>query len=277
MIVIQQSFVLAPGAVPLNTPIFGWNSLVTAANVSASSVDAAFPASNLANPSTALRWQAALIGSPLAIPPSDIFITAAINSIEPVDYAAIAVHNLGSGGNIVSVEGDTGGSPTWNELVGEQILPNDEPVIFRFSPQSLSSLRLRIQPGSELPFIAVLYVGKLLVMERGTHGDHVPINLGRTSKTMNAKSESGHFLGRIVLNESRATSIPFQRVTDTFYRNEMDEFIVASKEDPFFFAWKPQEFPQDVGYCCMTNDPQPSKHFETGTVSISLSMNGVAV
>lgn len=179
-----------------------------------------------------------------------------------------------------AVWGQTGG-PDWFELVQETILPNDNPVIARFTPTSLIGIRLRMQPplvASALrKTIAVVYIGKLLVAERGTHTDHIPINFGRGSRIMNGKSETGQFLGRVVLSESQAGSFALQRLRAVWYRTLMDPFIVESKTEPFFFAWKPQEFPNDVGYCWMTNDPQPSVHFDTGTMAIDLQMGAVSV
>jgi hypothetical protein len=277
MIVLSEALALSPGAVPLNTPIFGWESIATAGTITATSEDASFPASNLSNPSTALRWKAAEEGSPLGPPAADQYLTVAIDQVDPVDYLAVAVHNLGTSQNVLSVEGSDGGSPEWFELVEESIQATDDPIIFRFTPQSLSGIRLRIQPGSLPPMVAVLYVGKLLVMERGTHTDHSPINLARTTRVMNGKSETGNFLGRVVLSESRATQFTANRIREVFYRNTLDEFIRSARETPFFFAWKPQELPADVGYCWMTNDPKPARHFDTKTYSMTLDMGGVAI
>ena len=277
MIVISHSLALSPGDVPLNTPIFGWESIATATTITATSEDASFPATNLASVSTALRWKAEGEGSPAGPPAADQYITVTIDQVDEIDFLAIAVHNLGSGLNALSVEGSVGGSPEWFDLVEESIQPNDDPIIFRFAPQSLTGIRLRIQPGSLVPMVAVLYVGKLLVLERGTHSDHAPINLARSTRVMNGRSETGNFLGRVVLSESRATSFAVQRIRETFYRNTMDEFVRASREAPFFFAWKPQELPRDVGYCFLTGDPKPTRHFDTKTYAVSFDMSGIAV
>lgn len=275
MIVISNNIVLGAGE-SLATPIFGWRNLVTATNVSATTEHPDHPAANLANPSTALRW----LASP-GSPAGDEYLTVAINSVDPVDYLAIARHNLGSASCVVSVEGasEMTGSPEepdWQELVQEVMLPDDGPALFRFTPQALTHIRLKIQPGSDVPTVAVLYVGKLLVAERGIASDHTPINFGRVEDRVNAVSENGQFLGRIILSESRQASLSFRHLTPGWYRQHMDPFIKASGEKPFFVAWKPQEFPRDVGYCWMTNQPQPIVSFDTGRIAIDLEMRGVA-
>jgi hypothetical protein len=480
VIVISNALALAPGGNLLGTPIFGWRTIAIPSSISATTVAEGFPASNLANPSTALRWKAAEPGSP----PADEFLTVAISQIDPIDYLAIAVHNLGSGQNPLSVEGNPGvdaftksllplftdlidltgkvwtpagnaavsggalvldgagdyattpdhadlnlgssdwaiecqakceapggttrriagqsdnagtatsisfgierdttnvirafvcqgsnfftcvgttqftsllntdwfhvrfvragnllklfvrgiqegssaaftgavnnsanalsvgrlgevagsewqgrirnfrisvGTPRsagnfappppdvplpWLELVQETLHANDDPIIFRFEPQSLTGIRLRIQPGILTPSIAVLYVGKLLVAERGTHVDHVPINLVRTTRVMSGKSETGNFVGRVVLSEARGTTFVLHRLAEAWTREQLEPFLKAAREIPFFFAWRPQAHSKDVGYCWLTEDPQPSRHFDTGTYAITLQMSGVAV
>src|SRR5262249_36635016 len=105
MIVISSSLALSPSAAnPLNTPVFGWRSIVTAGNISATSEAAGFPATNVANPSTNLRW----VADP-GSPAGDQYLTIAVGDVDPVDYLAVAVHNFGTGNIPVSVEGSIGG------------------------------------------------------------------------------------------------------------------------------------------------------------------------
>jgi hypothetical protein len=277
MIVLSQSIVLAPLVNPLGTPIFGLNNLVTIGNIAATSEAAGFPVGNLANPETYLRWRSAP-GSP----PVDQYVTVTFTALAEVDYVAVAVHNFGSGQVPVSVEAATAlvGSPpapNWAEVVQDTIPANDDPIIFRFTPGTKVAVRLRMQPGQAAPFAAVLYVGKLLVAERGTHAAHVPINFGRTTRVTNGRSENGQHLGRIVLSEARQTTFALNRLRSDWYRQIFDPFLSAVQETPFFFAWRPQAFPNDVGYCTVRNDPVPSVDFDTGTIALELQLSGVAV
>jgi hypothetical protein len=275
-IVISSNLVLNPADESLATPIILYDNIATAGAITATTQDDDYPAGNIGNPSTALRWKA----SP-GSPPGDEYLTVTIDQVDPIDALAVATHNFGSGQNTVSVEGSTGGSPEWFELVEESIQANDDPILWRFSPQSLTGIRLRIQPSQAteptVPYVAVMYVGKLLVLERGTHADHVPINLGRKTRVMNGMSEAGNFLGRVVLSQSRSTSFALKHLRQTWYRQHFDPFVVAAQEQPWFFAWRPTAHPNDVGYVVLTNDVQPSRSFDTGTMSITLQMNGVAV
>ena len=103
-------------------------------------------------------------------------------------------------GGWISVEGDDGTLPqSWQELAGPVIPADDAPLLFRFSPVALSSIRLRMQPGSSAPTAAVLYTGALTVLQRRIYVGHTPITMGRVAKITNARSESGNFLRREVL------------------------------------------------------------------------------
>lgn len=272
MIVISNSLVLAapPGYEP-NNPVVGYRNLVTIGNVTASSEAAGFPIGNVANPITApvARWQA---GSTAAQT-----VTVQVDSVEPLDYLAIARHNLGSAGITVKVEGSIDDGANWFELVQEQLLADDAPALFRFVPQALTHIRLPLAAGTVAARIAVLYVGALLTLQRRIYVGHTPIPYGRSVKVMNGKSENGEFLGRIVLSEQLSTGVSLQNITPGWYRSEMDPFIVASKEQPFFFAWRPFDYPREVGFAWMTNDPRPQNQRSNGMMSIQLEMTGLAL
>ncbi len=151
------------GAINGNNPIIGYQNLVTAANISSTTENPDFPATNLANPSTSLKW----VGD--ASPPADEYITIEVNADEEIDYVGIGRHNFGTAQITVSIEGlaDADALPqVWDEIVQETIPANDQPLILRFTPAGYASLRIRLQPGLADPTAAVVYVGKLLVLQR---------------------------------------------------------------------------------------------------------------
>jgi hypothetical protein len=133
-----------------------------------------------------------------------------------------------------------------------------------------------MRAGAAPPTIAVVYAGALLVLQRRIYVGHTPIPYGRSAKITNGRSESGNFLGRIVLNEKTQSAVKMQNLTPAWYRQHLDPFIAASKEAPFFFAWRPLSYPREVGYAWMTNDPQPSNARANGMMQIDLQMTGIA-
>lgn len=275
MIVISQALVLSSDpALNLTHPVILWENLVTADNISADTETDDNPASNLGNPATHLFWQGAV-----SSPAVDEHLTILPGSVDPVDAIGIAAHNFGSAGIAVSVEylDNTLSPPDYVELIAEFIPADDTPILLRFTKASYEQLRVKLAPGTEAPRAAAVSCGELLVMERGIEVDapYVPINFGRRSEIVNGRSTAGNFLGRILLGRDTAGQASFRHLTNAFYRASVAPFVVASETLPFFFALKPTEYPNDVGYAWMTNDPQPEFDLQTGRVGISFEFEGV--
>ena len=267
MIVLSSSLVLAPTE-PLGTPVIGWESVVAGGDITATSTESGRTAADLANPSTVLFWRAASA--------TEVYVTFAVSSIEPVDYLAIAAHNFGSAQIPVSVHIITTGD-VYTLISGPRIYTRDDPLIFRFPPTTVIGVRLRLEAGNAAPQAAVGYVGRLLVMPRGTSDAHVPINFGRTTRRLRQTSNNGHFLGEVLLSEGRQNAIAFKHLAQEWFRDTFVPFLDAATTRPFFFAWRPQAAPDDVGYVTLTNDPQPSIDFDTETIGLDLQMEGVAL
>lgn len=269
-IVITQNYVLTPpdlaAGLSLDHPVIGWRTVVTPSTIAADSNNSNFPASNLANPATHLKWLRA------AAPSTFGYITIATLGLGQIDYVAIARHNLGSLGIPIAI-GYGGG--TWTELVSPAVLPDDGPALFRFSPQTLASVQIRLGPSSNIPEIAVVYAGKLLTLPRKLYQGFVPINYGRIAKVTNGRSEAGNFLGRIVLQEFVKDTVPLSLIDPAYFRANIAAFLIDSKENPFFIAWRPQSYPNEIGYCHMTNDPAPTNEAPHGLVAMQMEMTGV--
>lgn len=263
---LSQSLALALAATAdADAGILGYRNVVTLANLSGTSGLTAYPVSNLANPSTASVWRAADTGTQ--------YLT--INAVTSADYIGLARHNLGSTGAIVSVEAYAAGA--WSTVFAEQILGSDAPAILRFALTSASAFRLKIQPGTAAPEIAVLYLGALLELQRRIYVGHTPIPYGRTTTVQSGRSESGNFLGRVVLQERLESSVELQNLTPNWYRENLDPFIIAAKTLPFFFAWRPGTYPDEVGFCWLTGDAQPVNQRANGMMQINLSLGGFAL
>jgi len=232
----------------LDNPVIGYHTIVDISALTSTTEETNYPVSNLANPATNLKW----MGTALA----DEYITLDISYVDGIDYVGIAGHNFGSAGIGVSVEGYISGS--WVNIVDEVMPANDGPYLGRFTTQSLDQIRIKMTAGSEVPQAAVLYVGKLLVMERKLYVGHTPMVHARKTSVVNGRSESGAFLGRIVTTEWRETTAPFSLITPEWYREFMDPFLEEAAETPFFFGWRPETYPQEIGFGWLMDDPMPT-------------------
>ena len=270
-VVIGPNVVLTgdEASLSLDHPVIGWS---TATTVTATSEDANNPAVNMENPATHLFWRAATPGSPA---PAYFYITLSGYNDE-FDYVAIARHNLGTNQTPITIGHFDSGSPTaFTALVNETILPDDGPALFRFNAYAGSSVVIRLAVGLVNPQIAVAYAGKLLVLPRKIYQGFAPINHARVAKVTNGRSEAGNFLGRIVLQEFVKDSVPLSLIDPTYFRDHITQFLADSKENPFFFAWRPQTYPLEVGYCHMTNDPVPTNEAPHGLIAMTMEMTGV--
>jgi hypothetical protein len=263
-LVISRDIALAP--IDINLPIIGWHNIVTATNVTADTADASHPASELANPATYLFWK----GTSTALQ----YLTVATGYTEVIDYLGVAKHNFGTAGIAVSVEGFVSGA--WKQLVAPSTPTNDGPLLFRYPSQVLPDIRLKMQSGSAIPQAAVLYVGKLLQLERRIYVGHTPIVYGRRSNVVTGMSESGEFIGRLLVGETRETQASLQNITPAFYRASIEPFVAAASTNPFFFSWRPQEYPSEVGFVSLSADVIPSNQRSNGMMQATLQMIGVA-
>jgi hypothetical protein len=259
-----------------DSPLIGYRNEIVPGGVVATSSAAGFPASNLANPSTYRHWRSASVTA-------GQMLTFTGLSPDDVNFLGIAAHNFGSAAIPIRLEGFDAGTATWIDLLPETTPPNDAPVIFRFPVQNITGLRVIfgedvVTPPvlNAAPRAAVAYAGLLVRLERKLWIDHTPISYGRIARIANGRSESGNFLGRIVLNERFESTANIQFITPTHYRSEIDPFIAASKEVPFFFAWRPASYPNETGYAWMMNDPKVTHAAPHGLMQIELQMQGLA-
>lgn len=270
-LVISSALVIAQAAdeLSLNHPVIGWHNVATAGLIDATSSDANYPASNLANPATHLEWRSEIA--------TEQYITISTDYVDDIDYVGIAGHNFSSAEIPVSIGYfDTSSPPVWVALVEDVMLPDDGPAIFRFTAQSRSYVTIRLGAGSEEPRAAVVYVGKLLVIERKIYVGHTPLPDGIKSSVVNGRSESGKFLGRIELGEWRESTIPLSLVSPDWFRTHMRPFLREGKNFPFFFAWRPEDYPFETGYAVLMEDPVPAPAGPSNLIAFDMKVSGVA-
>lgn len=272
MIVIHSSLVASPPLdEPLNYPTLGWHNLASMTNIAATTEDTLHPTENLGNPATHLYWQAAAAGAE----------TITVSSLSgEIDYFAIAGHNFATAGMTVALEASISGG-AYGSLIAAQTPPDDAPIIFRFAPASnITGLRIQLADGGSppsgiVPRAAVIYTGKLTIFERGTQGDYTPLTHGLVHNVANGEAENGNFLGRIVTGARVESSASFKALSGPWFRNNLQPFIEASINNPFFFAWQPVDYPNEVGYAWLDKDPKPEID-ENGYFNITLDMTGIA-
>jgi hypothetical protein len=252
----------------LNSPIFGYRSVVATTNVASGNAATGYPITNVANVSTASFWRASNT--------SQQYVTVIINPAQTVNYVGIARHNFATAGVAVSIETQVGSGDPWVEVIAPSIPANNNAIIFRFTAQSAYGVRIKLAAGTSAPEIAVVYVGQILASSQRIYVGHSPITLNRSAEVVSGLSESGNYLGRIVTGSSLSTAVSLTHLDPAWYRTNFDPFVLAAQTVPFFFGWRPYSYPNEVAFSWMTNNPQPSNMLPNGMMQVSLEMSGVA-
>lgn len=275
-VVIGSGVVLSDGGdINANNPLIGYQNLITTSNIAADSSDSSYPVTNLANPSTHLRWESNSA--------ADQYITWTGTGLRAVDYIGIARHNFGTEQYTISVEAytalDTAMSPDWEEVVAEFIPADDQPIFIRFETAAYLGVRLKIQTdtGASEPTIGTLYIGEVLVLQRRIYVGHGPMPYQRKTNYVTATSINGQFLGRTILGEKLTGNIEQKTMTPAWYRSYMEPFLKAARTDPFFFAWRPDDYPSEVSFAWTVAPPSPVNTLPSGHMAVSLDIEGLLI
>lgn len=252
----------------VNDPVVCYDNQVTIGNVVADTANALYPGTNLANNNTASRWQ--------ANDTTTQYITVTTDNARLIDYVALAKHNLFSSGCTVSIETQSVAAGSWTQRTTPQVPTDDGPLIFRFEPLLLTGVRIKMTGNSVVAYAAVMYVGACTPIPRRLYVGHTPLNLARQANVTNGRAESGNFLGRVVLGEFTSSSATFANLFPHWYRTNLDPFVKQSKDNCFFFAWRPGDYPSETGYAWMTNSPMPQNTGVNGMMSIQFQYGGIS-
>ena len=269
MIYVSPNLVLAPSNYNSNAGRIGYHNILTAANVTADEEDPSYPATNLANPATypLVWWRATSTAE------QRIFVEAAE---ENIDYFGIAKHNLGSTGATVKLQGSNDGGLSWTDVSLETQPGTDDCLVVHFDPASYSSWALLITPGTDVPYIGVLYIGRMLVLQRNIYVGHTPLVYGRKKTVLTGKSENGQFMGRIARREFLEGGAALSNIAPSWFRAYLDPFLDECQAGkPFFWAWRPGTYPLEVAYAWITGSPGASNTAPNGLMSANWDMQGI--
>jgi hypothetical protein len=113
------------------------------------------------------------------------------------------------------------------------------------------------------------------VLQRRIYVGHRPLLFNERANLVSGRSEGGQFLGRIVLGSFNEGSISQSNVTPDFYRELVEPWRQSGVTRPFFFAWRPGDYPEEAAYCWGANDMEVSNQHPNGMMQFSLSVQGI--
>lgn len=259
--------------ITVNNPRIGWHSFVLHGAVSASSEQALHPAFHMANPTTYLKWKAEDNGVQQII--------VSTEDLEPVNYFGVYGHNWGTRMLTVEFEYSANGGVDWAPAMAPMIPTSDGTIFIQF-PNVIGSLfRIILTPNdvdvyADPPEATVLHIGRVLEIERRVYVGHAPLTLNRSQQVTTGRSEGGQFLGRTLIQTFYETGLDLRNLDPTWYREHMDFFARVAATQPFFWSWRPGDYPREAGYCWAMGNIRPSNDAANGTMAVSFGIQGVS-
>jgi hypothetical protein len=215
-------------------------------------------------PNTYERWEVAA-GTQTA--------TFQLSPVSIVNYVAIGAHNLFSSGvtEVIIELSETIGSGYFVVWAGKPI--SNSPLFKVFDDfADIAEVRITITGGTDRE-IGVLYAGEVLIMQRALYSGHSPINLSGVTEYRNATSDSGQFLGRRIKRKGQQASFDWANLTDDWYRQYFQPFVLSAKVAPFFINWRPDYYSEEAAFGYTTADIAPSNQGgTTRMVGVSFTM-----
>jgi hypothetical protein len=259
MIYISESLVLSP-TVPLKNSRIGYETITFGKTPVASSTATGFSALAPTYPTTFEYWQPTTVPATWAID----------NTTEAVcDYAGVTGDIEGVTIQVQSSENNS----TWVTQV--EGVATKKVAMFLFPQIGARYWRLRFV--NQVPKVSVIYIGKALAMQRSIYVGHSPITLSRMTEVNNNVSEGGQYLGRSIIRSGVRTNAAYQHLTADWYRANFDPFAKSARQYPFFFAWRPTTYPQEVGFVWTGADIQPQNTGPRDFMAVSFDMTGIGV
>ena len=255
MIYFDEAF--APD-VPLNHARIGINNLITTAT--ADSELQGFPASAVANPLTYEFWR----------PDGASGVLTAEFDEGAVDYVGIASHTLQ--GATVKVELEVGSAFVEIDTVTPD---SNAPMMFLFDEVDASGVRITVT-GADLS-VGVIYAGKSIAMQRRVWGGINPLNFSRKTAIRPNVSEGGQWLGRSIVREGSNTTVSWRNLEYGWYKEYFDPFVEQARVRPYFFAMRPDKYPEISGYVWTNADITPTISGVQNYLDVTVEMEGLAI
>ena len=268
---------------PLKFARIGYNTILNEQSVTASTSAAGFEASAMGNAFTYELWKPSVL-------PATITIDAGTQAT--VDYMAFGAHSL-NGCEVTLYSSPNGIDYTERR---QAIIDSRSAAMFLFTPVMARYWRIEIlgwavestlsldfinqvyQAGNYQAgatggaYVGLLYLGRALAMQRGIYQGHTPGTLSPQVEIQPSKSEGGQWLGRSVVRRGYATDYSWKNLKADWVRAELKPFMTAAITTPFFIAWHPEEYADEVLMGWVDKPIIPSNTGPRDYMSVSFSV-----
>lgn len=254
-VIIQSAYAPDPA---LTHARIGYGSIAYGKTPIASSAVTGFPAIAATYPTTYEFWQ------PSAVPATWTIDNGLAVSCDCVGL----VGDFGGAGVAVQTSPD---GTTWTTQVSGTLTDRINMLLFA----AVSARYWRLEFTTVVPKVAVAYICKALAMQRRIYQGHSPLTLSRTTEFNTNMSEGGQYVGRSIVRMGASTEASWQHLKADWYRTNFDPFVKDARTAPFFFAWRPSKYPNELGFVWVDGDIQPTNSGPKDFMNVSLNMKGL--
>lgn len=128
-------------------------------------------------------------------------------------------------------------------------------MLFLDDVRTARFVRLTVTSADAMPKMAVVYIGEAMVMPIEPEGSgFMPITLSRQTTLHRSLSSGGQFLGQNFRSNGLEGDISFIVLDPAWYRATFDQFVQSARKLPYFVAWWPEQYPEEVAYVWSPDD-----------------------
>lgn len=248
---------------PANHARIGLQNVLKNAVINASYSDPFFP-ENAFDDTTYTMWKPSL--------PTDVIYEAQLDAGYEIDYFGLAAHNLGTFNGNVKLDYWDGAD--WQELVPQTNIDDNEPVMVLFSKKFVS--RIKFTFNADFNFsLGVVYVGKAFSFERPFFKGHRPLKLNRTTSIEQKITEKGLDVGRYIIKKGATTNIAVNNQSPAFIRNKFLPLMLDARTRGFFFAWRPDTYPNDIAFCWTRENIAPKNNGKKEMMNVAFTVKAI--
>lgn len=226
----------------INNPFVAWQNLGAAATLGGTAVIAGGERANAVTGSTYDKWR------------PDVTTTSASLSFDfgtatAVGFAAIAAHNAADYADTVALQISSNGT-TWAAVSSATAVAGIMAWRVTVSARYWRFLFNGLTAGNPLS-VGVAFMGPEIIIPSRIYQGFSPVITPTEVQLQSNVSVGAHLLGSSVISQGSKLSADFQHVPAAFVRG--DEWMAFQsafgRGKPFFFAWRPDKYAQDVHYC----------------------------
>jgi len=189
------------------------------------------------------------------------------------DYVGIAATKVTAGSQVdVKIVRDG----VLISVYGPAIVLDESPIFIMFEAGEVETVAITYTKTEPFSIeIGIVNVGKTVFLPRNIYVGHTPIKYGRQPSTLVSMSDNMNFLGHVNTGTTLSSSVSMSNIPPDFYRKYIyTSFQIPAETNPFFWAWRPQSYPKEVGFCWLSGRFDVSNESPNGFMSIGFSMAG---